>query len=96
MPKFVNIEHYPELAEVNLDLAPKAMQEGYPGHRPLFKKDGEAQQILTPALEKLFAVGDTTVTYMKDIAQQVTAKMKGQGVARSQTSASHRDYGLLN
>ena len=75
--KKICIEKYPELAEANLDLAPKAMQEGYPGNKPLFKKDGEAQQILTPALEKLFVTGNTPVTYMKDIAQQVTAKMKG-------------------
>lgn len=52
------------------------MQEGYPGNKPLFKKDGEAQQITTPALEKLFVTGNTPVTYMREIAQQVTVKMR--------------------
>lgn len=74
--KKVCVDKYPELATANLDVGRQAMEQGYPSNAPLFKKDGEAQAILTPALEKLFVVGSTPVTYMKDIAQQVTAKQR--------------------
>lgn len=74
--KKVCVAKYPELADANLDVGRQAMEQGYPANAPLFKKDNEAQQIITPALEKLFVVGGTPVTYMKDVAQQVTAKMR--------------------
>lgn len=74
--KKICVEKYPELANANLDLAPQAMKDGYPGNKPLFKKDGDATQIITPALQKLFDTGNTPVSYMKEIAQQVTAKMR--------------------
>ncbi len=74
--KKICVDKYPELAEANLDVGRQAMEQGYPSNAPLFKKDGEAQAILTPALEKLFVVGSTPVTYMKDIAQQVTTKQR--------------------
>ena len=74
--KKICIEAYPELANANLDLAPQAMKEGYPGNKPLFKRDGDAGQIIAPALQKLFDTGGTPVSYMKEIAAQVTAKMK--------------------
>ena len=40
------------------------------------KKDAEARQIMAPALEKVFIVGGTPVSYFKDIAKEVEAKMK--------------------
>jgi ABC-type glycerol-3-phosphate transport system substrate-binding protein len=74
--KKICIEKYPELADVNLDAGPAAMKMGYPGNRVLFKKDAEARQIMAPALEKVFIVGGTPVSYFKDIAKEVEAKMK--------------------
>jgi multiple sugar transport system substrate-binding protein len=74
--KKIVTEAWPELAEANLDVGPQAMEMGYPGNRKLFKKDAEARQIIVPALEKLYIVGGTPVTYMKEIADQVTRKMR--------------------
>jgi multiple sugar transport system substrate-binding protein len=70
------VEQYPEMAETNLEAWIQAMEMGYPGHRQLFKRDADARQIVEPALRKLFIEGDTPTTYLKEIAQQVTAKMR--------------------
>lgn len=74
--KKICVERFPELADVNLDVGPEAMKMGYPGNRILFKKDAEARQIIVPALEKLFIVGGTPVSYLKDVAKQVTDQMR--------------------
>lgn len=74
--KKICIEKYPELGDVNLDAGPAAMKMGYPGNRVLFKKDAGARQIIAPALEKVFIVGNTPVSYFKDVAKEVEAKMK--------------------
>lgn len=74
--KGIVIKAFPELETANVDVGVEAMKEGYPGNRVLFKKDAEARQIIVPALEKIFVSGNTPVTYMKEIAQQVTKKMR--------------------
>jgi multiple sugar transport system substrate-binding protein len=74
--KEICIQKFPELAEVNLDVGPQAMRMGYPGNRVLFKRDAEARQVVVPALEKVFIVGGTPVTYFKDVAKQVTDQQK--------------------
>jgi ABC-type glycerol-3-phosphate transport system substrate-binding protein len=74
--KDICIKKYPELAEVNLDVAQQAMNIGYPGNRVLFKRDAEARQVMVPALEKVFIVGGTPVSYFKDVAKQVTDGQK--------------------
>ena len=53
---------YPELANANIDLAPQAMKQGYPASKQLFKKDGDATQIIGPALQQLFDTGGTPVS----------------------------------
>ena len=53
------------------------MNQGYPAERKLFKKDAEYRQIVTPALQKVFLIGGTPVSYFKEVAAQVTAKMRG-------------------
>ncbi|MGI8478140.1 MAG: extracellular solute-binding protein [Thermomicrobiales bacterium] len=68
---------YPNLADSGLDVGPKAMQEGYPGNRPLFKKDAEAQQIIGPALQKVYVSGGTGVDYFKQVAQDVAKSQQG-------------------
>jgi multiple sugar transport system substrate-binding protein len=74
--KEICLQKFPELADVNLDVGPQAMKLGYPGNRVLFKKDAEARQIMVPALEKVYIVGGTPVTYLKDIAKQITDGQK--------------------
>jgi multiple sugar transport system substrate-binding protein len=75
--KEICLQKFPELADVNLDIGPQAMKMGYPGNRVLFKRDAEARQIMEPALEKVFIVGGTPVSYFKDIAKQITEGQKG-------------------
>uniref|UniRef100_A0A7C3AMR4 sn-glycerol-3-phosphate-binding periplasmic protein UgpB n=1 Tax=Thermorudis sp. TaxID=1969470 RepID=A0A7C3AMR4_9BACT len=74
--KKICVERFPELADVNLDVGPEAMKMGYPGNRILFKKDAEARQTIVAALEKVFIVGGTPVSYFKDVAKQVTDQMR--------------------
>ena len=64
---------YPYLAKVNLDLVPNAMKEGYPMLDEYFKKAAESDAAIKAAFQKIFEVGDTPVSYLKDIAAQVTA-----------------------
>jgi multiple sugar transport system substrate-binding protein len=74
--KQICLQKFPELADVNLDIGPQAMKMGYPGNRVLFKKDAEARQLIEPALEKVYIVGGTPVSYFKDVAKQVTDGQK--------------------
>ncbi|HEY3109886.1 MAG TPA: extracellular solute-binding protein [Chloroflexota bacterium] len=74
--KKICIDKYPELEAANLDIGKSIMEMGYAGNRVLFKKDAEARKIMVPALEKVYVAGGTPVTYLKDVAKEVTAKMK--------------------
>jgi len=53
------------------------LNQGYPSERTLFKKDAEYRQIVTPALQKVFLTGGAPASSFKDVAAQVTAKMRG-------------------
>ncbi len=66
---------YPELADADLEVAKVAMIAGYPGNRPLFSRDAEAQELINPALERVFVKGDVPVTYLAQVAEQVTATL---------------------
>ena len=70
-------DKYPELANANIDVVPQALEQGYPAERKLFKKDAEYRQIVAPALQKVFLTGGAPVSSFKDVAAQVTAKMRG-------------------
>ncbi len=70
-------DKYPELADANLDVIPQSLNQGYPSERTLFKKDAEYRQIVTPALQKVFLIGGAPASSFKDVAAQVTAKMRG-------------------
>lgn len=70
------IDAYPVLDNVNLDAAIEAMEQGYPGHRQLFKKDAQARQTIVPALEKVFITGGSPVTYFNEVAEQVTNEQR--------------------
>lgn len=72
------IKARPNLKDVNLHVAIEAMEQGYPSGREFFKDNNAAQEIIVPALEKLFVTGGTPTSYMKEIAAKVTeAETKG-------------------
>jgi len=76
--KDINVKTRPNLADVNLDVALEAMKMGYPSGREFFKDNNAAQEIIVPALEKMFITGGTPASSMKDIAAKVTdAERKG-------------------
>ena len=54
----------------------EAMEQGYPSGREFWKDNVSAQQIVTPALEKMYVTGGTPTSYMKEVADQVTAAQK--------------------
>lgn len=74
--KTICIKQYPELEQVNLDVGAQAMQMGYPGNRNFFKNTTAAQELIVPALQKVFDVGQTPVTYFQQVADQVTQNEK--------------------
>jgi multiple sugar transport system substrate-binding protein len=65
-------ESFPVLANANLDAVLEALDEGYPMMMEEFKKQAESGTLINAALEKVFVVGDTPVSYFKEVAQQVT------------------------
>jgi multiple sugar transport system substrate-binding protein len=67
----------PNLKDVNLKVAVEAMEMGYPSGREFFKDNIAAEQLIAPALEKVFVVGGTPVSYFKDVADQVTKAQAG-------------------
>lgn len=69
----------PNLKDANVGIVREAMEMGYPSGREFFKDNNAAREIIDPALEKVFIVGGTPVSYFKEIAQQVTeAQRKGR------------------
>lgn len=76
-------EARPQLAEANLEVALRLLETGDPQERPLFAEagedytgDAEAEQIINAGLEKIFVVGDTPVSYLTELAAQVTDAMQ--------------------
>lgn len=69
----------PNLKDVNLKVAVEAMEMGYPSGRDFFKDNIAAQQIIIPALEKMYVTGGTPTSYMKEIADQVTKAQQSRG-----------------
>jgi multiple sugar transport system substrate-binding protein len=70
------LKNYPMLADANLDVGPEAMEMGYPQDRPFFKKQVEAKDLITPALNKLYRDGDTPTSIMRTVSEQVTASQR--------------------
>jgi ABC-type glycerol-3-phosphate transport system substrate-binding protein len=69
----------PNLKDVNIDVAIEAMEQGYPSGREFFKDNIAAQEIMVPALEKVYVTGGTPTSYFKEIAKQVTdAQTRGR------------------
>jgi len=74
--KDICIKQHPDLEQVNLDIALQAMQMGYPGNRNWYKNNTAAQELIVPALQKVFDVGQTPVTYFQQVADQVSQGQK--------------------
>ncbi|GEM_PF-231386 len=74
--KTICTQKYPELANANLTVGADAMTMGYPGNRNFFKNTTAAQELIVPALQKVFDVGKTPVTYFQQVASQVTQTEK--------------------
>ena len=70
--KDVVIKTYPVLDKVNLDAVPNALKEGYPMVSERFKKPAESDTAIMSGYQKIFEVGDTPVTYMQQVADEVT------------------------
>jgi multiple sugar transport system substrate-binding protein len=69
----INTSRSPELKDANLKWAVEALQEGYPGARRTFKNQNAAAELINPALEKVYTVGDTPVSYLGDLDKQIPA-----------------------
>ena len=67
------IQSFPVLQDANLDVVLEALQEGYPVLTEEFKDEAQSETLLTAALQKVYQVGDTPVSYFEQVAQQVTA-----------------------
>lgn len=70
------IQKYPELANVNLKVGADAMSMGYPANRAFFKDTTAAQELINPALQKVYDSGGTPVSYFSGVSTQVEAKQK--------------------
>jgi len=61
----------PSLEEVRLETIPELLEWGYAEDSFWFKKQNAANEIIVPALEKVYTVGDVGPEYFIEIAQQV-------------------------
>lgn len=64
---------YPVLKNANLVTISEILEEGYPMTTEEFKVHAESETAIVAALQKIYSVGDTPVSYMKEVADQVTA-----------------------
>jgi len=85
IPDFERIvaEARPALAEANIGLALQLLETGDPHERPLFARggtdfsaDATVEQLVNAGLERIYVAGDTPVTYLTELAAQVTAEMQ--------------------
>jgi hypothetical protein len=61
------------LEEVRLETINEILEWGYAEDTFWFKNQNEAAEIIQPALEKVFTVGDVGPEYFIEIAEQVDA-----------------------
>ena len=74
--KSIVVKNYPTLADANIDVSFEAMDMGYPQDRKFFRKQLAAKDLITPVLTKLYRDGDTPVSVVKELAQQVNNSQK--------------------
>lgn len=66
-------EVQPNLANVRLETIKEALEWGYPEDTFWFKDQNAASELIVPALEKVYIVGDVGPEYLADLAAEVTA-----------------------
>jgi len=69
----------PSLNDVRLETITEILEWGYAEDTPWFDKQTEAVEIIRPALEKVFVVGDVGPEYFIEIAKQVTEAQLKEG-----------------
>jgi len=76
--RFIQIvrEKEPTLNDVRLETIDELLQWGYAEDTPWFCAQAKATEIIIPALEKVFMVGDVGPEYFIEIAQQVNDSQK--------------------
>jgi hypothetical protein len=67
------VETVPNSAGANLDVPEEAFEMGYGRDDERFLCQAEAEEIINPALEKVFVVADSPVSLLADIVPQVNA-----------------------
>lgn len=65
----------PALENVNVEIVLEALQEGYPKaiDPETFKNHAAAAEVINPALEKIYIVGDAPVTLLADLKDEIEA-----------------------
>jgi multiple sugar transport system substrate-binding protein len=63
----------PYLADVRLETIAEALEWGYPEDTFWFKDQNAASELIVPALEKVYIVGDVGPEYLAELAAEVTA-----------------------
>jgi len=71
-----DVKARPNLKNTNLNIINEAMEMGYPSGREFFKDNNAAQELILPAIQAIYTTGSQPVTYLKEIAQKVTAAQK--------------------
>jgi multiple sugar transport system substrate-binding protein len=66
------LAEFPELEAANVQAGVNAATGDYAGTRALFVEDAAARQIIEPALESIFVSNSNDVSYLEEIAAEVT------------------------
>jgi ABC-type glycerol-3-phosphate transport system substrate-binding protein len=74
-PRLVR-ERWPRLDEVNMEVIPEALDMGYGSDDERFLKHMEAREILEPAGEQVFVVGEAPVSRLGEICSEIEAVQK--------------------
>ncbi len=75
MPTMINAfrEQWPTLEDVRLEVIPEAIEWGYLSNVRWFKNNVEAMEIINPAMDLVFNVGEKDPSYLVEISAQVEA-----------------------
>jgi multiple sugar transport system substrate-binding protein len=77
VPDFIDSveEQAPALKNVNCEVILEALEEGYPkaNDPETFENHAAAAEVINPALEQVFVVGDTPVSIFKDLEDDIEA-----------------------
>lgn len=79
MPVMIKVfrENFPPLKDVYLEVIPKMINAGYLENVYWFKNQTAAMEIIDPAMEAVFGVGEKDPTYFKEICAKVEETQKG-------------------